>query len=206
MRRGMSTAITSLVTGNFAILAAVAFCFLMGISLGAFTALLLSAEAKEGIRSFLDFNLLLSGPTGNVFPDLFLKSAFVNFGLFLIILLAGVTIIGFPAAFLALLYKGAALGFSSALLMDTLHAKGVLLVLLTLLPPNLILIPGLCGGAMASTRLALELISEGPLEIKKNLVKRAGPFLSIQGVMAALVLTGCLIESFISPLLQRLLV
>jgi len=183
----------------------VVFCFLLGISLGTFTELLLSADAKESMRQFLDFHLLLSGLTGDLLGDLFLVSAAANLSLFLIILLSGLTVVGFPAALLVLLYKGAALGFSAALLMDAFDAKGVLMVLLTLLPPNLILAPALCGAAVASLRLAFDLLSDSPLQLKKNLAQRAGPFMTFQALMAILVLLGCFIESFISPLLQRLL-
>ena len=205
MKRKPSGMVTSLIYGNFPLLVVVVFCFLMGISLGAFTELLLSPEAKESMRSFLDFHLLLSGLTGKSLPDLFLVSAATNLGLLLVILLAGLTIIGFPAALLVLLYKGAALGFSAALLMDTLNARGVLLVLLTLLPPNLILVPALCGAAAASLRFSFDLLSQGPSQMKKNLSKRAGPFMIFQVIMAIAMLAGCFIEAFISPLLQQLL-
>ena len=191
MKRKPSGMVTSLIYGNFPLLVVVVFCFLMGISLGAFTELLLSPEAKESMRSFLDFHLLLSGLTGKSLPDLFLVSAATNLGLLLVILLAGLTIIGFPAALLVLLYKG--------------NARGVLLVLLTLLPPNLILVPALCGAAAASLRFSFDLLSQGPSQMKKNLSKRAGPFMIFQVIMAIAMLAGCFIEAFISPLLQQLL-
>ncbi|MFA5636057.1 MAG: stage II sporulation protein M [Anaerovoracaceae bacterium] len=205
MKRKSSGMVTSIIYGNFPLMVVVVFCFLLGISLGTFTELLLSADAKESMRQFLDFHLLLSGLTGDLLGDLFLVSAAANLSLFLIILLSGLTVVGFPAALLVLLYKGAALGFSAALLMDAFDAKGVLMVLLTLLPPNLILAPALCGAAVASLRLAFDLLSDSPLQLKKNLAQRAGPFMTFQALMAILVLLGCFIESFISPLLQRLL-
>lgn len=205
MKRKSSGIVTSLIYGNFPLMVVVVFCFLLGISLGAFTELLLSSDAKESMRQFLDFHLLLSGLTGDLLSDLFLESAAANLSLFLIILLSGLTVVGFPAALLVLLYKGAALGFSAALLMDTFNAKGVLIVLLTLFPPNLILVPALCGAAVASLRLAFDLLSDSPLQLKKNLAQRAGSFMTFQAIMAILVLAGCFVESFISPLLQRLL-
>jgi stage II sporulation protein M len=205
MKRKPSDRITSLIYGNDRLLILVFFCFVTGVALGAFTVLLLSAEAKAGMQSFLDLHFMLPEPMGDLLPDLFLVSAATNLGLLLIIILAGLTVIGFPAALLVLIYKGAALGFAAALLMDTFDAKGVLLVLLTLFPPNLILIPALWGSAVASLRLTFDLLSEGPLQIKKNLSSKAGSFLVFQIMMAILILGGCFVESFISPLLQRLL-
>ncbi len=205
MRRNPSTKMKSLLYGNMHLLIAVFFCFVLGISLGSFTELFLSSEAKESMWSFLDFHLLLPESTGNFIPELLVKSLATNFGLFLIILLSGITIIGFPAAPFALIYKGAALGFSAALLMDTMGARGVLLVLLTLLPANLFLIPALCCASAASLRLSFDLLSSGPLHIKKSLTGKASSFMTFQGLTAILLLVGCLVEALISPLLQQLL-
>jgi stage II sporulation protein M len=204
MRRRPSVIIISLLNKNLSILTIIFFSFILGISLGVFTELMLSADAKESMRDFLDLHLLLPELDGEILPDLFFKSLAVNFGLLIVILLSGLTLIGFPAALLALIYKGAALGFTSALLMDTLNAKGVLLVILTLLPPNTVLVPALCGAAAASLRLASDLLAAGPNQIKKSLQIKAGPFMAFQGLMAILILGGCFIESFISPLLQQL--
>ncbi len=204
MKRKPSDRITSFIYGNDLLPVLVLFCFITGVAVGAFTELLLSADAKADIQSILDFQFLLSEPMGDLLPDLFLVSAATNLGLLLIIVLAGLTIIGFPAALLALIYKGAALGFAAALLMDTFDGKGVLLVLLTLFPSNLLLIPALCGAAIASLRLAFDALS-CPSQIKKNLSERAGSFMVFQIMMAILALGGCFIESFISPLLQQLL-
>ncbi|MDI9494201.1 MAG: stage II sporulation protein M [Bacillota bacterium] len=204
MKRKPSDRITLLVYGNDRLLLLVLFCFMTGIAMGAFTELLLSDDAKENIQGFLDLHFTISGPMGDLLPDLFLASSAANLGLLLIIMLGGLTIIGFPAALLALIYKGAALGFAAALLTDTFDARGVFLVLLTLFSPNLFIIPALLGSAIASLRLAFDILACGPSQLKKNLADRAGSFMIFQTVMAALVLFGCFIESFISPLLQQL--
>ena len=185
---------------NPRLLTIVLFCFLTGITTGVFNEIQLSADARESMEDFLNSSVLSAGFNGEGLPALFLKSAAANGGLFLIILLAGVTIIGFPAALLVLAYKGAALGFASTLLIDTLSAKGILLVALKLLPPNIFLIPALCGASAASFKFGLSILSGGRRNIKKNLTGRSGHYLIFQAFMGVLILAGCLVESLISLL------
>ncbi len=182
------------------------FVILVGVSIGTFTEIMLSADAKASIRDYLNYNLVDIEWAEGLLTHMFLKSIAINLGLFLIIMLSGLTVAGFPAALLALLYKGASLGFSSALLMDTLNLKGVLFVLLTLLPPNLIIVPALCGSAILSMRFALTLLSADAFLFKKEFRNRIGSFLIVQMLMAASIIGGCFLESFIFPLLQRQLI
>ncbi len=185
---------------NHRLLTIILFCFLTGLTTGVFNEMQLSADAKVSMEDFLNSNVLSVSFKGEGLSALFLKSAATNGGLFLIILLAGVTIIGFPAALPVLAYKGAALGFASALLIDTLGAKGIFLVALKLLPPNIFLIPALCCASAASFKFGLSLLCGGRRNIKKNLALKAGPYLIFQASMGVLVLAGCLVESLISLL------
>ena len=91
MRRRPSVIIISLLNKNLSILTIIFFSFILGISLGVFTELMLSADAKESMRDFLDLHLLLPELDGEILPDLFFKSLAVNFGLLIVILLSGLT-------------------------------------------------------------------------------------------------------------------
>lgn len=184
--------------GNLKFLTAVLFSLIMGVSLGVFTEIQLSYDAKENIRQFLNSSILLSDPNDEItLTQVLLKSVATNGGIFLIILIGGILIFGFPAVFLAITYKGASLGFASALLMDTLGGKGMVLILLKLLPSNLFLVPALSLAATSSLKLSFGLLSSGPSNIKRNLQSKAGPYLIFQGIMGIIVLGGCFIESFI---------
>ena len=205
MKKTPSNNILSMIYQRISFLLTVLFCFLLGISVGIFTEILLSAEGREGMESFLNAHLFLSKLPGTDLPYVFLDSAATNLALLLIITLAGLTIIGFPATLLVLLYKGAALGFSAALLIEMYDFKGVLLVLFTLVPQNLILIPAFLAAFIASLSLALSVLASGPRGIKKSLGVSAGNFIAFNILMSVFILGGCFIESFISPFLQRLL-
>ncbi|MDD2215574.1 MAG: stage II sporulation protein M [Eubacteriales bacterium] len=205
MKKSSSGNIISLLYQNFSVLLISLFCFLLGISVGVFTEIILSPENRESIQAFLDVHLFLSQLTGTDLPYVFLRSVASNLVLILIIAIAGLSIIGFPAALLILIYKGAALGFSATLLIDTLSFKGVLWVLLTLVPQNLILIPCYLIAAMASLSFTFSLLTSGPSAIKKCLITSIGSYLAFFFIIAVFVLGGCFVESFISPFLQQLL-
>lgn len=204
MNRTRSAGIKAILFRNRMITGTVLFVFSLGLSIGIFMELLLSAADRENIGLFLD-SYVFENLAGIDLLPVFLQSIFINFGLFFIMILAGISIIGFPAILLALLYKGASLGFSSALLIDTLGVKGVFTILLTLAPQNIILLPALLIAAIASLSLAFSLLATGPKGIKKSLTSYAGNFITCYLVIGVSLFVGCLIETLISPLLQQLL-
>lgn len=205
MRRTKYNSVFTLAAQNIPVLLTVIFCFLLGISAGIFTEMLLSSENRENIETFLSIHLFLTELPGSELPYVFLRSAAANIILLLIITVGGLSVIGFPAALLVLIYKGAALGFSSALLIETYDLRGIFLVLASLVPQNLILIPAFLASAMASVCFAVSMISKGSKNIKNNLRVSAGKMIAFNLLMSVFVIGGCFIESFISPFLQRLL-
>lgn len=205
MKRNMIRA-SELVTSSGASFAAALFFFLLGISAGVFTELMLTSAEKEGIISYLDKYFLLTNPSDLAFSEIFMKSAGNNLGLLLIIILAGITAIGFPVVLAALIYKGMALGFSAALLIDSMAFKGVAIVFTSMIPQNLIIIPAVLLAGVAALNIAFHTISNRRFGIKKSLAESSGSYLFINVVLAAVILAGCFIESFLSPLLTRLIV
>ncbi len=120
--------------------------------------------------------------------------------------LSGITAIGFPAALATLVYKGMALGFSATLLIESMSFKGVAIVFTSMIPQNLIIIPAIVLAGVAALNVAFHTISNRRFGIKKSLAESSGSYVFINLVLAAAILGGCLIESFISPLLTRLIV
>lgn len=205
MKRNMSRA-SELIMSSGASFAAALFFFLLGISAGIFTELMMTSVEKEGMISYLDQYFLLSSPNDLAFSEIFMKSAGNNLGLLVIMILSGITAIGFPVALAALIYKGMALGFSAALLIDSMSFKGVAIVFTSMLPQNLIIIPAIIIAGVAALNLAFHTISNRRFGIKKSLAESSGSYLFINVVLAAVILVGCFIESFLSPLLTQLIV
>lgn len=205
MKRNMSRA-SELIMSSGASFAAALFFFLLGISAGIFTELMMTSVEKEGMISYLDQYFLLSSPNDLAFSEIFMKSAGNNLGLLVIMILSGITAIGFPVALAALIYKGMALGFSAALLIDSMSFKGVAIVFTSMIPQNLIIIPAIIIAGVAALNLAFHTISNRRFGIKKSLAESSGSYLFINVILAAVILVGCFIESFLSPLLTQLII
>lgn len=205
MKRNMIRA-SELIMSSGASFAAALFFFMLGISAGVFTELMMTSAEKEGMISYLDKYFLLTNPNDLAFSDIFMKSAGNNLGLLVIILISGITAFGFPVALAALIYKGMALGFSAALLIDSMSFKGIAIVFTSMIPQNLIIIPAIIIAGVAALNVAFHTISNRRFGIKKSLAESSGSYLFINAVLAAAILAGCFIESFLSPLLTRLII
>ena len=204
MKRNRFKGLEGLLFQNMGILGTVLFVFLLGLSIGVFTELLLSASDRQIMSNFLNLYVMTDWEASDL-PYFLLHSILQNLGLLLIMILAGISVIGFPAILLALIYKGAALGFSSGLLIESLGGKGVLAILFTLAPQNLILLPALFLAAIASLSLAFSLLAAGPNEMKKSLASCAGNFGISYLIIGSFLLTGCVVEGIIVPFFQLLL-
>ena len=206
MKRNTVNKASGLIMSSGVSFAAALFFFILGISAGIFTELMMSSAEKEGVISYLDKYFLLSNPSDLAFSEIFLNSAGNNLGLLFIMLMSGFTAIGFPVALAALLYKGMALGFSAALLIDSMSFKGVAIVFTSMVPQNLIIIPAIILAGVAALNVAFHTISNRRFGIKKSLAESSGSYLFLNTVLALAILVGCFIESFLSPLLTRLIV
>lgn len=87
------------------------------------------------------------------------KNAFLfNGGLLFLLWLSGLTALGFVFVFPILFYKGFTLGFSISFVLSQRIAEGMVILLLTILPQTLLLIPLLFLGAMQAAGFSLQLI------------------------------------------------
>ncbi|MDF3002391.1 MAG: spoIIM [Bacillota bacterium] len=206
MKRNTVNKASDLILSSPASFVAALFFFVLGLSAGVFTELMMTSAEKEGMIAYLDKYFFLSNPKDLAFIDIFMNSAGNNLGLLIIILLSGLTAIGFPIALAALVYKGMALGFSAALLIDSMNFKGVALVFTSMIPQNLLIIPAMTLAGAAALNIAFHTISNRKFGIKKSLAESSGSYLFLNLLFAVAILGGCLIESFLSPLLTRLIV
>ena len=206
MKRNTVNKASDLIMSNGASFAAALFFFVLGLSAGIFTELMMTSADKESMLSYLDKYFFLSNPKDLAFVDIFMNSAGNNLGLLIIILLSGLTAIGFPVAMAALIYKGMALGFSAALLIDSMNFKGVAIVFTSMIPQNLLIIPAMILAGVAALNLAFHTIANRKFGIKKSLAESSGSYLFLNLLLGIAVLAGCFIESFLSPLLTRLII
>ena len=186
--------------GNKKTLFISAFFFLTGIFTGLFLELIMSPEEKSNLSLYLQ-QYILTDSGSMEYPDPFFSSLATNLLLLLIIFLAGLSIFGFPAAMAALAYKGTALGFCTGLIAETLKNKGVIVILTSLLPQNLLLIPAFILAASAAINYALFSLSKGrrPSAGKKSLKEASGSYVAAILILAAAIGLACGLESALAP-------
>lgn len=205
MKRSILTCSSDFIMGSSKLIIAAIFFFMIGISSGVFTELMMSPSEKESAISYFNQYFLIENTNSVPYIDVFVNSAMSNLGLLLIIVLSGLIAFGFPVALGTLVYKGAALGFSAALLIESLPEKGILFIFTSMIPQNLILIPALMLATVASLNLSFFIFSNRKFSIKKSLTESFGPYIFIHIMLALIVLVGCFVESFICPILTGLI-
>ncbi len=159
--------------------------FAAGLAAGCFLPGRLSGEALSPLSTLAE-QYLQALPAGAESGAELLR-AWRNISLSLGLLwLLGMTAVGLPLVFLALAYKGFALGFTAAILIMQDHFEGITAALLTLLPQNLLLVPLWLLAAVLAADFSLD-IWRGALDSARFLGKRT---LRYSLLFAALLLPG----------------
>jgi len=178
------------------------FFLISGISIGVFTELFLPEEDKLRVASHLMEHLLVDGSQTD-HSAVFWESFETHLGFLVAFFLSGLTAFGIPAAYVTLLLKGTALGFSCALLMESLALRGALTVVLSVLPPHLFILPAL---AMASTSaINRARTCRTGRRRKRSLSVEPGPYCLSFVPPLILLLTASILEAFISPAFLQLI-
>ncbi|MBQ3107882.1 MAG: stage II sporulation protein M [Firmicutes bacterium] len=171
------------------------FLFLTGLSLGSFLEMELAAEVRDDLWRFLH----LPGGSAASSLTLLLHSLGRNLPLFLLTAAAPLTVIGFPASLLVLLFKGVSLGFSAALLFQSAGFHGLFLTVTSLVPQNLLLLPCFYTAAVLAIQFFLCLFGSAD-SLGSCLKLHSLPFLKKQLRLLPFLLLGCLLEALTGPI------
>lgn len=143
-------------------------------------------------------------PQSQIDNALEMRNAFLfNAFLMLCLWFCGITVIGIPLTLPVIFYKGFSLGFSIGFLITGEALKGFVIVLLTIIPQNIILVPLFFIGSMLAISFSLYLIKR-PREGGGGL---AGVFAKYCGRFALLFLgVGfcALLQGYLAPALLKL--
>lgn len=169
-----------------------AFFFIIGISSGVFTSLMINPDDKIYALDYFNNYIVANTGAENLYFQIFFCSLLNNFSLLLIIIICGLFARGYFLSYGVITFKGLALGLSVSLILVSMKFKGALLILFSVVPQNLIFIPALICAISFSKE-------KSPGQTLSSYFKR---FI----VLAILILAGCLLESFLAPVLTRLII
>ncbi|MDD3839173.1 MAG: stage II sporulation protein M [Clostridia bacterium] len=202
----LKTFIVEHISNHLMIYIIVFFCFVAGISAGAYTVGSISSEQKEELSDFLKSSSTILDDDSLDNNIIFKRSLINNFQSLGLIWILGITIIGIPAILIVVGIKGFIIGFTVGFLINQMNFKGIVFVLLSILPQNIIFVPAtIVMGVMAiSYSLFILRIKKKGKWVDKQLLKRQFLlYILVFFILSIIFLLGCIMESYIAPFLIK---
>ena len=179
--------------------------FLVGIVLGSYTVYYMSDFNSVEITTYFNNFLEFLGGNSVSYTSILVDSIKSILPMVAIIVLLGYTAVGTPIILMMDLAKGYVIGFTFSLIVSMLGSKGVMLVLSGLMLQNLIFIPIIMLISVLAIRHSVTKLKMGVSRDRVKLdVSRA--YLNFQGLLSLIIISGILIETYISPNLIRLVI
>ena len=179
--------------------------FLVGIVLGSYTVYYMSDFNRVEITTYFNNFLEFLGGNSVSYTSILVDSVKSILPMVAIIVLLGYTAVGTPIILMMDLAKGYVIGFTFSLIVSMLGSKGVMLVLSGLMLQNLIFIPIIMLISVLAIRHSVTKLKMGVSRDRVKLdVSRA--YLNFQGLLSLIIISGILIETYISPNLIRLVI
>jgi stage II sporulation protein M len=207
MRMYNNEALSKHIRDNLGVYFIVILFFALGIATGAFTVKAMNTAQQQNLVKYLNsfFQVIRSDSVGagkNLAWSL--KN---NFQTVFFLWIVGFTIIGIPFNLLITSFRGFLLGYTVAFLINSMSWKGLLFIIATILPQNIIYIPCLIVISAMSLSFSMKVLRKKG----KNMGTGFGEtntVLSYSTKIAAIfviMFLGSIIEAFISPALVRLM-
>lgn len=179
--------------------------FLVGIVLGSYTVYYMSDFNRVEITTYFNNFLEFLGGNSVSYTSILIDSIKSILPMVAIIVLLGYTAVGTPIILMMDLAKGYVIGFTFSLIVSMLRSKGIMLVLSGLMLQNLIFIPIIMLISVLAIRHSVTKLKMGVSRDRVKLdVSRA--YLNFQGLLSLIIISGILIETYISPNLIRLVI
>lgn len=186
------------IKNNFLLYGLAATSLMIGIAAGAFTVNNLTDIQVEQIKGYIlkFYQVAKSIDLNSV--QIFRQSLLNNFVTVFTLWILGATIIGIPFIFLLVGIRGFILGFSIGVLIKEFETKGILLVLIGILPQNIFILLGILFISVTAINFSLYLLKNRKFYLEELISQ----FISYTFMVYAsflVILIGCLIESYLSP-------
>ncbi|HSH37069.1 stage II sporulation protein M [Schnuerera sp.] len=191
---------------NFIIYFLVIIIFAIGIIIGSITIKIIGLEQKNDLIIFLSsFFKNIDGD--KISNSLILKQSITdNFKTVGLIWISGIIFIAVPLIPIIVLFRGFALGFTVGFLVNEYGMEGFLFSVLGILPQNLFIIPGILSIASISMAYSIKCIKMRKLRVKSiNNVSKILDYTTLIVLLSIVIIIGCLIEAYVSPMFLRLL-
>jgi len=180
--------------------------FAVGICAGAFTVNGLGANQAQELRNYLEGFLNLLGNQDINNGELFKSSFLESIKIALLLWVLGVTIIGIPFIFLAVGIRGFIVGFSSGFISSVLGIKGIVFILLTVIPKEIIILPCILCLGVTGINFSFSIIKRKKNSVSSQSLKTSFVSYLLLGLLLMVIITcGVLVEAYVSSSLAKLI-
>lgn len=180
--------------------------FLIGISSGAFTTKALSEAQNKELIAYLE-NFFKVVDTTMIDRLAVLKQSLINnLQTGVLIWILGVTVIGIPIILLLIALRGFIIGFTVGFFIKQMGLKGLVFSIFSLLPQNIIIIPGIIVVGVLGISFSIMLIKNRSNKPRyNNILNQFLVYSTIISIVYIFIALGCLVEAYISPLFIKYL-
>ncbi|MBS4539969.1 stage II sporulation protein M [Clostridium sp. D2Q-11] len=178
---------------------------MIGISAGVITIKILSESQRGELHSFISnfFSNIDSQKIDNV--SLLKYSIFNNLKTTLVIWILGLIILGVPITLGIVLFRGFTIGFTIGFMINDFGFKGLMLALLTLIPQNIFIIPGIIIISSSSISYSINFIKRRKKNKKESLFKETFGFSFFILITCLCFIIGGIVEAYITPYLMKII-
>lgn len=202
----MKNSIYKNIKDNFILYFLLVLILMVGISAGAITINALGKEQSQNLISFLDsFLKVLSQEKIDSFT-LLKHSLINNLQTIILIWILGITVIGLPLIIFIVALRGFIVGFSVGFLINELGFKGFVFSILTILPQNIFVIPGVIALSTLSINFALKIITNKTRPgAKFSFLSELTKYSISASFFSLVIIMGSFVEAYVTPLFMKIL-
>jgi len=198
--RQLKTDIVQHIQKNITLYLTVLFAILTGIASGTFTAGAMSGEQKTALGGYLQAFFQQTSQVPLNKSAVFWQSVWQNFQSTLLIWLSGLFLFGMPLVILFVGIRSFFIGFAIGFLISQYRFGGILFTLVCIIPQTLIYLPCVLGIGVIALEYSIERLKNRKAILSREQMKRnVGSYTVKILVMFLVLVTGSLIEAFISP-------
>jgi len=176
--------------------------FFVGLLFGLLLPLLLPYDQKAELFHTLQQYLQTYSQEGTWdAKEMFWDKSWLYFIMALLIFLLGLSVIGTPLVLVILFIKGVVIGFASGFVITQLKEKGILFVIFSILPQNLLIVPALIFLSASSLAFSLFLIRNRILKYHGKIKPYFTSYVMVFLGLTSILLVAAIYESYLGPIL-----
>lgn len=182
----------------------VAVLFLMGVVFGALMVNALTLEQQQDLSKYLsNFFMSVNESTGSMNEVTFWYITSLHLKWLGLIWVLGLSVIGLPGILILDFFKGVLIGFTVGCLVGQFSWKGMLFALVSVAPPNLVIIPVILIASVSALTFSLHIIrNRVMLNRKGNLSQSFLSYTAVTLVLGVLVVAVSSFETWVTPVLM----